>query len=223
MESTERTPSSPFLPGKLSTLDSFFGLNKSKFRLYIALYDLRGVFGDATAYDQVSHGQHQKGDYQWALLVVPKEEDKDTQAYRYLMRGRLTSVSYPRMEWRPETADVPFDRRHDSLLVRVLVAKITDLDRVGQILSCFETSSSGEHRKDTTWIRELVAEFRKDKRCCSHLPKWEDIERECEDFARKANSGGIYDIPTLDMISGKDGEAGTKQPVIIDVAALRKP
>lgn len=39
----------------------------------------------------------------------------------------------------------------------------------------------------------------------------------------KANPSYINDVQTLDMISGEDGKADTKQPVVIDVSALRKP
>lgn len=212
--------SSPSLPGKLSTLDSFFGLNKGKYRLYIALYDLRGFI---SGHSQVLNRSHQKMDYQWALLVVPKEQDSDIAAYRYLMRRIPSSASPSGVDWKAEGLGVPFNRQHGSILVRVLIAKITDLNRLGRIFLNFEIRSREEPRTDMTWIRDMVAELKRDGKCCSHLPEWVDIEKECVDFAMKAVSGGVWHIPELDMIGGEEGEGGTKQPVVVDVGALRRP
>lgn len=116
-------------------------------------------------HDLVLNRQHQKADYQWALLIAPKHHKKDTQAYRYLMRRVASTASPSGIDWKAEAGSIPFNEQHGSILVRVLVGKVTDLSRMGNLFVNFEIMSTEEPRTDMTWIRDMVAELKKGKKC----------------------------------------------------------
>lgn len=190
-------------------MDSLLGKNKD--RLYIALYDLGGCFGGGVSYNRVDI-PHKKGEYQWALLISPKEEYEDTEAERWLMRQKAIDGS-SRTVWTVETDEVLL-RPHDSILARILIGKVTDRNRLAGILLISKISSTAieRPRKHLTWIRDMVTDLRKDGKCCKHLPEWQYIEQACMEFAEKSNYS-LGQFPTLDMISGSSGEAGSRQPV----------
>lgn len=195
-------------------MDSLLGKNKD--RLYIALYDLGGRFGGGVSYDRVNI-PHERGEYQWALLISPKEEYEDTEAERWLMCQKSVNGSSSATIWRVESDKVLL-RPHDSIIARILIGKVTDRNRLAGILLISKISSTAteEPRTHMTWIRDMVTDLRKDGKCCKHLPEWQLIEQACTEYAGKSNYS-LGHFPTLDMIGGSSGEAGSRQPVKVQL------
>lgn len=185
--------------------------SENKPRLYIALYDLGGVFGGGISYDRVAIA-HEKGEYQWALLIAPKEEENDPFARRYLMRQISTDISSSAKDWEFQSDKVRLNC-HDSIIARILIAKVTDLDRLFGVLRISELSGGEPLTSDSntaikkprmhrTWIQDIVTALRGDGKCCKHLRDWQEIEQTCTDYAETVRIGADpHNIPTLDMIS----------------------
>ncbi len=186
-------------------------LRKNKDRLFIALYDLAGPFG-GLSYDTGGIPPESK-EYQWALLIAPKEEFGDTEAERWLMRRTSIDGSSSQIIWKVENDKVLL-RPHDHIIARILIGKVMDRNRLAGILliSKISSTASEEPRTHLTWIREMVTDLRKDGKCCKHLPEWEYIEQACVEFAGKSNYS-LGQFPTLDIISRSSGKTGSKQPV----------
>lgn len=198
----------------MSPFDKMKKKNKHKLRLYIALYDIGGNLGGIPPYKPKDEPQ-----YHWALIVAPAIESPGAEGMRYLVRQVQAAGTPPQLIWRLDTKKVLLVP-HDDILVRVMIAKITDEIKFGELVSDMDPDlyeAYNSSRELRTWIEDTVRYLIADPKALSQRNmEWQEIEKTCLDYAKKKQDQGRFDqnapnrgwerdkIPTLDMMSGKE-------------------
>ncbi|KAL2022381.1 hypothetical protein VTK56DRAFT_5448 [Thermocarpiscus australiensis] len=167
----------------------------NKKRLYVALYP-SGVTGN------------EERRYHWGFLVGPKIEDKpQVPGKRYHVKNSPTGV------WVYEELDLPDVRLTTNLLARILIAKLTDEERLVQILRTTPVVQNDPSFRCRTWVADALARIKADgKAVGTSQLDWDKIEPLARDYVAKKIEAGRYGSganmalprPTWDMIEGKE-------------------
>ncbi|KAF2866268.1 hypothetical protein BDV95DRAFT_611731 [Massariosphaeria phaeospora] len=166
----------------------------NKRRLYIALYP-----------SGVVNNEERK--YHWGFLIGPKVEAK------FVIPGGRYHVKNSPFGWTYEEILLKNVRATNSLLARILIAKIEDEQRLIALLRRLPVVQGDSNWRCRTWVASALAEIAKDGKCVGTAElDWQKIEAFARRYvADKAASGryqSVEDIlkpkPTWDMIEDKE-------------------
>ncbi|KAI5850815.1 hypothetical protein GGS23DRAFT_91139 [Durotheca rogersii] len=167
----------------------------NKKRLYVALYP-SGV------------GNNEERRYHWGFLVGPKVEGE------HPVRGMHYHVKNPvALGWVYEEVELPDVRNTNNLLVRVLVAKIIDEERLANIFREVPVVQDDPDWRGRTWVANALRALREDGRAVGRaVLDWGEIETVARQYAGEKTEGGRFrDVtltdlprPTWDMLEGRE-------------------
>ena len=187
--------------------------------LYIGLYALNGSLRQAFPMGPE--------EYHWAFIVAPKDGTKEQDCVRYRVRviSRrekvvVAKVEFETFEWANELRVVPVGR-HDDIIARVLIAKVSDRNGLDQYLrqmwpeKTMNVKNSGTIRTSQNWVQRVLERLAgfvpgtlsgSSYMIDSKLADSETIECCCIGFARKAALGktSLEAVPTFDLLKNKE-------------------
>lgn len=164
-------------------------------RLYIALY-ARGNSNDGEA-------------FHWALVVGPKSETPNSRGARYHAKnppGATQNWVYERRE----TSMMPTN----MLLLRMVVAKVTDWARLEQVLAAVALVQNDSSWNCRLWVRDALAALEADGHSLgTKRVGWDDVEQQLRQYAQNKIAQHRFDgqadwdmskVPTYDLLEGKE-------------------
>ncbi|OAR01096.1 hypothetical protein LLEC1_05445 [Akanthomyces lecanii] len=168
----------------------------NKERLYIALYPSGVVNNDERK-------------YHWGFLIGPKNESK-----QQVPGLRCHVKNHPVQGWTYEEVELPNVRSTNSLLARIVIAKIEDKKRLLKILRQTPVVQSDPDFRCRTWIADTLlrpANSESSVVGTSQL-NWDKIERKARRYVEKKAAAGRYSEagrmlepkPTWDMMEQKE-------------------
>ncbi|XPS94026.1 hypothetical protein M3J09_003352 [Ascochyta lentis] len=167
----------------------------NKKRLYIALYP-SGVVGN------------EERKYHWAFLVGPKaEKGADVPGARYHVKN------HPITGWTYDEIAISNVRSTNTLLARIVIAKVENEQRLGAILRGIPIINGDPNWRCRSWVAQALVEIAKDGNCVgSSQLDWETIEAFARQYVAQKTTAGRYtkadDMlkpkPTYDLIEGKE-------------------
>ncbi|KAH6960333.1 hypothetical protein HG530_008171 [Fusarium avenaceum] len=169
------------------------GFNKT--RLYIALYP-SGVVNN------------EERRYHWGFLIGPKNEGgTEVPGMRYHVKN------HPIQSWVYEEISLSNVRSTNSLLARIVIAKIEDEKRLIEIIRNTSVVTNDPNWRCRTWVAEVLARIAQDGNAVGTAElDWRKIEAVARDYVANKTAAGRYlnsaDImqpkPTWDMLQGKE-------------------
>ncbi|KPM45248.1 hypothetical protein AK830_g1293 [Neonectria ditissima] len=167
----------------------------NKKRLYVALYP-SGVVGN------------EERRYHWGFLVGPKVEDRE------VVRGMRYHVKNPISQgWVYEEVELRNVRTTGNLLVRIVIAKVTDEKRLAEILQSVPIVQNDPNWRCRTWVANALTAVKEDgKAVGTSMLNWEEIESVARWYAgEKTKTGRFKDIalaslpkPTWDLLENRE-------------------
>ncbi|KAH9885939.1 hypothetical protein F4778DRAFT_492355 [Xylariomycetidae sp. FL2044] len=168
---------------------------RDKKRLYIALYP-----------SAVTGNEERR--YHWGFLIGPKNESSDVvPGTRYHVKNPVVGG------WMYEEKPLDNVRNTHNLLGRMLVAKITDEQRLIQIMRSTPVTQNDPNWRCRTWMADVLANLAADGRAVgtSQL-SWAEIESQARDYIGRKTAAGRYATsellqkpkPTWDMLEGRE-------------------
>lgn len=146
--------------------------------------------------------------YHWAFLIGPKaEKSVDTPGCRYHVKN------LPITGWTYEEKTVNDVQSTNTLLARILIAKVENEQRLIQLLRNVPIVNSESNWRCRSWIAHALAEIEADGTCVgSSQLQWEIVEAFARQYIAQKTSVGRYaraeDMlrpkPTYDLIAGKE-------------------
>ncbi|KAK7177370.1 hypothetical protein DPSP01_014583 [Paraphaeosphaeria sporulosa] len=188
------TASSSQVPGA-SYFHQLTGITvANKKRLYIALYP-----------SGVVNNEERK--YHWALLIGPKAESRDAPGVRYHVKNQ------PISGWTYEEKSVSDVRATNTLLARIVIAKVQDEQRLIGLLRNLPIINGDPNWRCRTWIGQALAAIAKDGQCVgSSRLDWTAIETFAREYVAQKTAAGRYaraeDMlkpkPTYDLLEQRE-------------------
>ncbi|KAM0417369.1 hypothetical protein ACHAPT_012603 [Fusarium lateritium] len=131
--------------------------------------------------------------YQWGFLVGPKVEDQEVvQGMRYHVKN-LTSQG-----WVYEKAELSNVRTTGNLLVRVLIAKVANEERLADIFQNVPVVQDDPGWRCRTWVANALRAVKEDGRAVGRaVLNWENIEDVARRYAGEKIDGGRFKDPAL--------------------------
>ncbi|KAH6651582.1 hypothetical protein BKA67DRAFT_660381 [Truncatella angustata] len=166
----------------------------NKPRLYIALYP-----------SGVVNSEERK--YHWGFLIGPKAESKA------IVPGARYHVKNSPLGWTYEEIPLENVRTTNSLLARILIAKIEDEQRLIALLRQLPVIQGDPNWRCRTWIAGALAEIARDGKCLGTAQlDWHKIEAFARHYVGDKTASGRYhsaaDLikpkPTWDMLENKE-------------------
>ncbi|KAI9731453.1 MAG: hypothetical protein M1818_007843 [Claussenomyces sp. TS43310] len=170
-------------------------MSGNKKRLYVALYP-SGVVGN------------EERRFHWAFLIGPKaERGADVPGIRYHVKND------PMNGWVYEEKSVSDVRSTNTLLARIVIAKVQDEQRLISLLRNLPVVNGDPNWRCRSWVRQALMEIAKDGKCVgtSEL-NWGAIEAFARQYVNQKTAAGRYvkaeDMlkpkPTYDLLEGKE-------------------
>lgn len=176
----------------------------NKPRLYVALF-ARGNSGGGEP-------------YHWALVLGPKDDVARSagptiggEAIRYDVRSGFARTGAP---WVYVRQSVQMGRDTNTMLGRVLVAKVTDWSRLDAVLNRVPVVQNDRRWNCRVWVRSALAALEADGKSLGvHQTDWAEIENMARLYVRgkieENRYGGSVEYlpgspPTYDMLEGRE-------------------
>jgi len=167
----------------------------NKPRLYVALY-ISGVINN------------EERKYHWAFIIGPKvETEPEVPGMRYHVKNA------PVVGWKYEEAELGNVKKTNTLLARILIAKIEDEERLVKIFRSAPVVNNDANWRCRTWVADVLATINKDGKAVgtSELD-WKKIEALAREYVGKKTAAKRYESvaeldlprPTFDLIQGKE-------------------
>lgn len=167
------------------------------------------------------------GTYRYALFVTPKSDKparEATVATKHHVKNTLQNVSGQASQpWRYERAAVSDFRSEHRLLVRVIIAKITSIERLERTLEALPIyqkddpdQTKAESFNCVSWVRAAVEGLVKAD-ALARPRDWDSIQKRSLIYVEEKKGMGRWEssqtaesgIPLLDYLAGTDVEIVT--------------
>jgi hypothetical protein len=149
--------------------------------------------------------------YHWALIVGAKDEGKNDTGKRYHAKERL--VGPGRSQWEFEERDVSIAPT-SMLLVRVLVAKVANMDRLASIVRTIPIQQDKAGWNCVSWVQEALRALKGDgKTLGTSVADWDKVRDAAMSYVQKKkdehrfDGEGDFDMqkaPTFDLTKGRE-------------------
>lgn len=147
--------------------------------------------------------------YHWGFLIGPKVERGDqVPGMRYHVKN------HPVEGWKYEELPLPNVRSTNSLLARILIAKIENEERLVTIFRSIPVIQGDSSWRCRTWLGHAVAEIARDGKAVgsSAALDWPEIEAIARRYVGEKTAAGRYrnaaDMllpkPTFDMLERRE-------------------
>ncbi|KAJ5738067.1 hypothetical protein N7493_001222 [Penicillium malachiteum] len=173
----------------------------NKDRLYVALY-ARG--GKATM-------PGKEDTYHWALIVGPKVEADDGMGVRYHAKERPKFGGGS--EWSFEERDCPLSPT-SMLLVRVMVGKVADGNRLVEILRNTPIREGQPGWNCVFWVKEALERLQVDPKALgTNAVEWVNVRNSAMDYCQRKKDQHRFDgqgnfnmrkAPTYDLMGQRE-------------------
>lgn len=145
--------------------------------------------------------------YHWALLVGPKSDGEDDRRIRYHARDSIGGV------WEYEEREI-YRATSIMLLARVIVAKVTNVERLQAALRSVPVVQGDESWNCVSWVKNALEAVKVDGKAVgtSNLD-WEVVRRTAKEYVQGKKDAHRYDglgnfdmtrAPTYDLLVGRD-------------------
>lgn len=155
--------------------------------------------------------------YHWALIVGPKTEDEDSKGARFHAKEKIRLVGagpMPESVWEYEERESSM-MPTSMLLVRVMIGKVKDTNRLKSLLRSIPIRSGVEGWNCVTWVKEAFETAQRDKRVLGtpNSVYWDSIRNtamwyvEQKKADHRFDGRGAFDqtkAATWDMIDGRE-------------------
>lgn len=144
--------------------------------------------------------------YHWGFLIGPKEEHGVTP-------GTRCHVKNSPVGWEYQELAVENVQNTNSLLARILVAKVEDKQRLIALLRRLPVVQNNPAWRCRTWIASALVEIVKDGKCVGTAElDWQKIEAFARKYVGDKTASGRYGAgadmtkpkPTWDMLENKE-------------------
>ncbi|EFE44655.1 hypothetical protein TRV_00582 [Trichophyton verrucosum HKI 0517] len=173
----------------------------NKNRLYVALY-ARG--GSPTM-------PGKEDTYHWAFLVGPKVEGESSKGIRYQVKQRhQIGVG---LEWVFEERECPLTPT-SMLLVRVIIGKILDMNRLAEILRNTPVREDQPGWNCVAWVKEALESLANDSKALgTSVTEWDKVRNAAMEYCqqkkdqRRFNAWSNFDMnktPTYNLLELKE-------------------
>lgn len=193
----------------------------NKDRLYLALYARGGVAKMPGREDTYVYGDSLWRlnplsiiRYHWALLMGPKSDRKDDEGVRYHARERVRPEGGS--EWVFEELTISM-MPTQMILVRIMLAKIEQADRLRQLLRQIPIRQGEEGWNCVLWVKEALDNLERSKDVIGTcVLDWESVREAALSYCQKKKDQHRFDgkgkfdtsqVPTYDLIQGKESIA----------------
>ncbi|KAF3893290.1 DNAJ domain containing protein [Trichophyton interdigitale] len=173
----------------------------NKYRLYVVLY-VRG--GSPTM-------PGKEDTYHWAFLVGPKVEGKGSRGIRYQVKQRQQLGGG--LEWEFEERECPLTPTN-MLLVRVIIGKILDRDRLAEIMRNTPVRESQPGWNCVVWVKEALESLANDPKALgTSVTEWDRVRNAAMEYCQQKkdqhrfNAWSNFDMdkaPTYDLLELKE-------------------
>lgn len=145
--------------------------------------------------------------YHWGFLIGPKAERSDV-----IPGARYHVKNFP-LGWTYEEIPLENVRATNSLLARILIAKIEDEQRLIALFRRLPVLQDDPNWRCRTWIASALVEIAKDGKCVGTAElNWQKIEAVARQYVDHKTASGRYrsaaDLmkpkPTWDMLENKE-------------------
>ncbi|KAH6628525.1 hypothetical protein F5144DRAFT_579284 [Chaetomium tenue] len=177
----------------------------NKDRLYVALYARGGAAKMPDDEDK----------YHWALLVGPKNELSSSRGKRYHAKEKPSGTP-GQLVWEFEGRDTLMEASAMAL-VRVLVAKITNMDRLVSALQSVPVRGSEPQWNRVEWVKEALEILQRDgKAVGTSVLGWHAVRDAAMQFVEKKAAEHRFDgraepgqfdiskVATYDLLEGEE-------------------
>jgi hypothetical protein len=159
--------------------------------------------------------------YRYALFVAPKstKHAPAVSGVKHHIKDTVQTIAGEiRQPWRYERVAIEDINSEACLLVRVVVAKVTDLDAVQRILSRVPVPPANALDPDQAtaftcqaWTRDALRELRA-QGAVAGLGEWDAVRQRAVDYVAKKKEKGRWEVgwkggegvPLLDMLDGAE-------------------
>ncbi|KAK7972687.1 hypothetical protein PG988_006821 [Apiospora saccharicola] len=149
-------------------------MGSNKKRLYIALYP-SGVVNN------------EERRYHWGFLIGPKVEKAEK------IPGTRCHVKNGPKGWVYEEVGLQNVRSTASLLVPIVIAKITDERRLLQILRQTPVVQNNPNWRCRTWVAQVLEAIKRDGKCVgTSFLDWTAIEPKAREYVATKSAAGRY-------------------------------
>ncbi|KAG6848118.1 hypothetical protein H0H93_003234 [Arthromyces matolae] len=180
-----------------------------KNRLYLALYRRGGR-------SKMPGGEDR---FHWALLIGPKKEDKKSKGRRLHAVERISNLEGEgHTNWEFESRAVGMEATA-TILVRVLIAKINDMNRTIAILESIPIRGEQDGWNCVGWVKEAMETLQKDEKALGTArTDWPTVRQTALSYVNKKISEHRFDgkatpgqfdmskVATFDLLEGGGSE-----------------
>ncbi|KAG9522553.1 hypothetical protein KCV07_g2931, partial [Aureobasidium melanogenum] len=173
----------------------------NKARLYVALY-VRGGAAKMPGKEDTYH---------WALLVGPKSDKSDDKGVQYHAREHITQEGKPAWVFEDKLTSMAPTQ---MVLVRILIAKIEDTDKLSQLLRQIPIRQEQQGWNCVLWIKEALSELQTSTNTVgTNVLEWEAVRNAAMSYCQQKRDEHRFDgtmkvddsrVPTFDLIQGKE-------------------
>ncbi|KAF7887968.1 uncharacterized protein EAF01_011122 [Botrytis porri] len=150
--------------------------------------------------------------YHWGLIVGPKKEVEDSRGTRFHAKEFL-STSTRKSEFKYEEVSIPL-LATQMLLVRVMIAKIENHERMLQILRAIPIRNKEDGWNCVGWVREALVELQNDgKTLGTAVIEWAKVRDAAMNYCQRKKDEHRFDgvvewktdkAATFDLIDEKE-------------------
>jgi len=143
--------------------------------------------------------------------VGPKDEENNDQGKRYHAKEQLGANG--RSEWRFEERDI-FMALTNMLLVRILIAKVTNMDRLINIVRSIPVQQGVAGWNCVSWVCEALVALEADgKALGTSVVEWTKVRDAAMNFCQRKKDEHRFDgesnfdtskAPTFDLIENRE-------------------
>ncbi|KAJ8119444.1 hypothetical protein ONZ43_g3601 [Nemania bipapillata] len=169
-------------------------MDSTRFRLYIGIHP-SGVVNN------------EKLKYHWTLMIGPRDEEKE------MVAGTRFHVTNSIYGWKFEEISLRDIKTTSTLLARILIAKITDEERLVALLRRVPVVQNNAEWRCRTWVASALAAIAEDGKCVGPAElDWEKIEACGRRYVGNKTASGRYEStkdwvrprPTWDILESEE-------------------
>ncbi len=149
--------------------------------------------------------------YHWGLLTGPKADDKNAKGTRYHAKNPITATGVSEWIYDEQVINVA---RTNSLLVRVVVAKVTDMGRLQAAIRGVPIVQGDPAWTCITWVRNALEAVGADGKAVGTARlDWETVRRTAKEYVGKKKAAHRFDgkgdadmtiTATYDLLEGRE-------------------
>lgn len=158
--------------------------------------------------------------YHYALFIASKSDQGLITKHHVKNTLYVDDAGVMTQPWRYEQTIIPDVASESRLLVRVIIAKVTQtrehVEKMLQNMPIYQVEDVDQARVQSfscqTWVRDAFHELTRQGAVVSKLERWEDVQREAVEYLDRKREQKRWDaswrggpgVPLMDLLAGKE-------------------